>query len=113
MYCQLIRVISSPSSSRTGLVTFLLALALGPLGGTARYRARLAEYPRGYSTGKAPAAAKGLCSFGSSFSRECRHHVSCFRRQRKGAATLPRFASEVSDKDSKTAASALFRLRNL
>jgi hypothetical protein len=30
MYCQMIRVISSPSSSTTGLVTLIFAMEIGP-----------------------------------------------------------------------------------
>jgi hypothetical protein len=30
MYCQMIRVISSPSSSTTGLVTLIFAIEIGP-----------------------------------------------------------------------------------
>src|SRR5207253_10718633 len=36
MYCQMIRVISSPSSSTTGLVTLSFAMEIGPFG-TARF----------------------------------------------------------------------------
>jgi hypothetical protein len=36
MYFQMIRVISSPSSSTTGLVTLIFAMEIGPFG-TARF----------------------------------------------------------------------------
>src|SRR6266699_155488 len=37
MYCQMIRVISSPSSSTTGLVTLIFAMEIGPFGKIARF----------------------------------------------------------------------------
>src|SRR5271166_3754745 len=41
MYCQMIRVISSPSSSTTGLVTLIFAMIGKALWGTARFKAGL------------------------------------------------------------------------
>src|SRR5437879_8104369 len=37
MYCQMIRVISSPLSSTTGLVTLIFAMDIGPFGKIARF----------------------------------------------------------------------------
>src|SRR6266704_45547 len=69
MYCQMIRVISSPSSSTTGLVTLIFAMTEGAFLGTGGGWDGM--YPR-YSTAKARAEAKGLCSFSRSFGSECR-----------------------------------------
>src|SRR4051795_6619316 len=46
MYCQMIRVISSPSSSTTGLVTLIFAMTEGAFLGTARFKAGWREYVR-------------------------------------------------------------------
>src|SRR6185437_15724402 len=58
MYCQMIRVISSPSSSTTGLVTLIFAMEIGPYlesvcwlgaGGTEPFRSGpIASRPRGW-----------------------------------------------------------------
>src|ERR1700722_12924387 len=64
MYCQMIRVISSPSSSTTGLVTLIFAMEIGPLWNSAGDGGMM--HPR-YSTADAVAKAKALCSFSPSF----------------------------------------------
>src|SRR5579872_2817077 len=65
MYCQMIRVISSPSSSTTGLVTLIFAMGKRALIGIAREIAF--DLPPRYSTAGAGAKAERLCSFGPSF----------------------------------------------
>jgi hypothetical protein len=69
MYCQMIRVISSPSSSTTGLVTLIFAIEIGPFWNSAGDGGVM--YPR-YSTANAVAKAKALCSFSPSFGLERR-----------------------------------------
>jgi hypothetical protein len=55
MYCQMIRVISSPSSSTTGLVTLIFAMEIGPFWNSA-FRGEGVMHPR-YSTANARAKA--------------------------------------------------------
>src|SRR5437588_5922176 len=68
MYCQMIRVISSPSSSTTGLDTLIFAM-IGKASWEQRglRRDENREY-QPHSTARACAEAKGLCTFSSSFS---------------------------------------------
>src|SRR6202035_5500239 len=70
IYCQMIRVISSPSSSTTGLVTLIFAMEIGPFG-IARFGRDGRFRPR-YSTANAKAKAEPLCSFSRSSSSEPR-----------------------------------------
>src|ERR1700722_18487223 len=74
MYCQMIRVISSPSSSTTGLVTLIFSMADRAFLGIARFGTNGSGtnevlHPR-YSTANALAKAKALCSMRPSFSSE-------------------------------------------
>src|SRR5882672_553892 len=71
MYCQMIRVISSPSSSTTGLVTLIFAMTDRAFLGIARFGRGRGLPPR-YSTADAVAKAKALCSFSPSFGSERR-----------------------------------------
>src|ERR1700692_3013784 len=69
MYCQMIRVISSPSSSTTGLVTLIFAMGKWAFLELARFaRDGLMRY----STASASAKAKALCSFRPYFSSKRR-----------------------------------------
>src|SRR6266700_200290 len=83
MYCQMIRVISSPSSSTTGLVTLIFAM-IGKASWEQRvFRRDEAGYPR-YSTASALAEATWLCSSSPSFSlrRGLRHAFGLQHRRR-------------------------------
>src|ERR1700694_5353646 len=68
MYCQMIRVISSPSSSTTGLVTLIFAMGNRAFLEIARWEGGV-MHPR-YSTANAGAKAKAGCSFNRSFDSE-------------------------------------------
>ena len=66
MYCQMIRVISSPSSSTTGLVTLIFAMTEGPFSENRAF-GRVGDYTRPIALQGRPAEAKPLCSFSPSF----------------------------------------------
>src|SRR5258708_6686726 len=70
MYCQMIRVISSPSSSTTGLVTLIFAMTDRAFLEIARFRDGWGVMCPRYSTAKALAKAKASCSFSRSFERQ-------------------------------------------
>src|SRR5664279_1676107 len=68
MYCQMIRVISSPSSSTTGLVTLIFAIGKRAFFENSAFRKGVMHAR--YSTANAGAKAKALCSFRRFFGLE-------------------------------------------
>ena len=63
MYCQMIRVISSPSSSTTGLVTLIFAMTEGPFWKTARLPRRWVIIVRAIALPNRLAKADALAHF--------------------------------------------------
>src|SRR5437588_1607047 len=99
MYCQMIRVISSPSSSTTGLVTLIFAMGDRAFLEIARFGWGGRLHPR-YSTARALAKVEALCTFSPVFGSErrlcggARDHVPCYenpayQRPRQARAGAP------------------------
>src|SRR5947209_7089283 len=70
MYFQMIRVISSPSSSTTGLVTLIFAMIGRAFWEQCAFEERRGLGCGGHSTPGGPAEAEPLCTFSPSFARQ-------------------------------------------